>query len=54
MGGRVDRLPGGDVQQFGGVLLEQATYVGPVLGFLGTVVEVHAAGPLVDGRTAAA
>jgi hypothetical protein len=37
------------------VLLEQAAHVGPVLGLLGTVVEVHAVGPLV-GRwgTAAA
>ena len=39
--------PGADVQQFAGVLLEQAAHVRPVLGFLGTVVEVHAAGPLV-------
>ena len=39
--------PGRDVQQLAGVLLEQAAHVRPVLGFLGAVVEVHAAVPLV-------
>jgi hypothetical protein len=50
VGGGIDRFPGSDVQQLVRVLLEQFPDVRPVLGFLGTVVEVHAAGPLVDVR----
>jgi hypothetical protein len=34
-------LPRADVQQLGGVLLERPPDTGPVLGFLGGVVEVH-------------
>ena len=41
VGGRVEGLARRDVQQVPGVLLEQTPHVRPVLGFLGTVVEVH-------------